>query len=250
MLGQAMAAAYDDFAWFYGRYWNEEFHALAFPILERTWLARLPQAAAILDVCCGTGYLAGLLLSKGHAVTGIDCSPVMIEYARGNQPAGEFLLADAAHFELPPRFDAAVSTFDSLNHILVLKDLQAVFRNTAAALKPGGLFAFDVLLEAAYQTNWGQSFAIVRADHLLTITGTGFDFRTRRARCTITMFRLLEGAWQRADVHIQERCYTGKEISKALEKAGFGEIVCYDAGDLGMGGQLGEGRTFFIAKKK
>jgi SAM-dependent methyltransferase len=249
MLGEGMAA-YDDFAWFYDRYWNEEFHSLAFPILERTWLTRLPERAAILDVCCGTGYLAGMLLARGYSITGIDCSPVMVEYARENQPAGEFLVADATDFRMPARFDAAVSTFDSLNHILTLKDLQAVFRNTAAALKPGGLFAFDVLLEDAYQTNWGQSFALVRDDHVLTITGTGFDFRTRMARCTITMFRQIAGVWQRSDANIQERCYTGKEISTALTKAGFGEIACYDAGDLGMGGQLGEGRTFFVVAKE
>jgi SAM-dependent methyltransferase len=249
MLSEAMAA-YDDFAWFYDRYWNEEFHGLAFPILERIWLARLPRRAAILDVCCGTGYLAGLLLARGHSVTGIDCSPVMIGYARENQPSGDFHVADATRFQLPRLFDAAVSTFDSINHILTLKELLAAFRHVAAALKPGALFAFDVLLEDAYQTHWGQSFALVRDDHLLTITGTGFDFRSRKARCTITMFRLLEGVWQRSDVTIQERCYTGKKISSALEQAGFGEILCYDAGDLGMGGQLGEGRTFFVATKR
>lgn len=248
MLGEGMAS-YDDFAWFYERYWNEDFHGLAFPILDRVWLTRLPEQAAILDVCCGTGYLAGILLSRGHRVTGIDCSDVMIAYARENHPSGEFRVADATNFRSAPTFDGAVSTFDSVNHLLTRKDLDAAFERIAAALKPGGLFAFDVLLESAYQTNWGQSFAIVRNDHVLTITGSGFDFRTRKAKCIITMFRLIGGAWQRSDVTIYERCYTGKEISTALEQAGFGEISCYDARDLGMGGQLGEGRTFFVAKR-
>ena len=169
-------AAYDDFAWFYDRYWNEEFHSLAFPILERVWLARLPARSEILDVCCGTGYLAGLLLGRGHSVTGIDCSPVMIEYARENQPAGRFQVADVTSFHLPGAFDAAVSTFDSINHILSVKELQAAFRRVAAALAAGGLFAFDVLLEDADQSNWGQSFALVRDDHVLTITGIEFRF--------------------------------------------------------------------------
>jgi len=71
MLGLQMAA-YDYFAWFYNRYWNEEFHSLAFPILERIWLARLPEAARILDACCGTGYLAGILAERGYKVTGVD----------------------------------------------------------------------------------------------------------------------------------------------------------------------------------
>ena len=248
MLGEAMAD-YDDFAWFYDRYWNEDFHSLAFPILERIWLRRLPTNAAILDVCCGTGYLDGILLSRGYRVTGIDVSPVMIDYARENHPSGTFQVADAADFRPPQKFDAAVSTFDSLNHILAPKDLEAAVSNTAASLKRGGLFAFDILLEDAYKTNWGQNFAIVRPDHVLTITGSGFEGRTRKARCTITMFRLIGGQWQRSDVTIYERCYTNQEISKALEKAGFGEVECHDAGDLGMAGQLGEGRTFFVARK-
>ena len=58
-------AAYDDFAWFYDRYWSHEFHSVAFPVLERIWLPRLAPAARILDVCCGTGYLAGLLAERG-----------------------------------------------------------------------------------------------------------------------------------------------------------------------------------------
>ena len=39
-------APYDDFAWFYNRYWNGEFHSLAFPILQRIWLDRVASRAA------------------------------------------------------------------------------------------------------------------------------------------------------------------------------------------------------------
>jgi SAM-dependent methyltransferase len=242
-------ACYDDFAWFYNRYWSEEFHSGAFPILARIWLARLPPGARILDVCCGTGYLAALLTARGFRVAGVDVSPEMLVYARANAPAAEFILADAASFRLRGPCDAAVSTFDSLNHLLEPAALQAAFRNIAAVLRPGGLLAFDMLLDEAYQTRWGESFALVRDDHLLTITGAAFDSQTRIARIAVTMFRLLEGAWRRSDVTIEERCYSPDEISSALGLAGFGELLCYDAADLGMAGQLGEGRTFFVATK-
>ncbi len=242
-------AAYDDFAWFYNRYWSDEFHDLAFPILERIWLARVAPGAHILDVCCGTGHLAGLLAARGYHATGVDISEAMIRHARENVPPATFHVGNIAEVRPAGRFDAAVSTFDSLNHILSPAELEAAFRNTAAALKPGALFAFDMLFEDAYQTHWGESFALVRDCHVLTITGSGYDFRNRLARCTITMFRLLEGVWQRSDVVIQERCYTPDEIDAALRPAGFGEVLCYAAADLGMGGQLGEGRTFFVATR-
>jgi len=242
-------ASYDDFAWFYDRYWSEEFHAAAFPILERIWLDRLQPGARILDVCCGTGCLAARLTARGYRVTGLDVSQEMLVYARANAPAAEFFLADAASFRPPGVCDAAVSTFDSLNHLLEPPALAAAFGNIGAALRPGALLAFDMLLEEGYQTRWGESFALVRDDHLLTVTGAAFDSRTRIARLTVTMFRLLEGAWQRSDVTIEERCYSPDEISKALDLAGFGELLCYDAADLGMAGELGEGRTFFVATK-
>jgi SAM-dependent methyltransferase len=242
-------ADYDDFAWFYDRYWNHQFHGIAFPILERIWLPRLPAGARILDVCCGTGYLAGLLIARGFRVSGIDASAPMIAHARRNAPEGEFQVADARDFQVPGTFDAAVSTFDSLNHITSLQDLEAVFRNVAVAMAPGGWFAFDILLEEAYLTDWGEAFALVRDDHLLTITGATYDFRDRTASCTITMFRLIDGVWRRSDVVVRERCYKVDEIEGALKAAGFGEAESYEAGSLGMGGQLGQGRRFFLTRK-
>jgi SAM-dependent methyltransferase len=242
-------AAYDDFAWFYNRYWNGEFHSVAYPILQRIWLDRLAPGARILDVCCGDGYLAKLLCSAGYHVAGVDLSPSMVELARRGVPEAEFHVGDAARFRVPGVFDAAVSTFDSLNHILAWEDLEAAFRRVAESLRPGAPFAFDMLLEEGYQTRWGESLAIVRDDHVLTITGSGYDFRSRLARCTLTMFRLLNGLWWRSDVTIEERCYTPKEIDLALAHSGFGEVCCYDADDLGMSGSLGEGRTFFVAVK-
>jgi len=243
-------ARYDDFAWFYNRYWNEEFHGLAWPVLERIWLARLPAGAHLLDICCGTGYLARLLTLHGYRVTGVDISAEMIGWARLHAPAVEFHVADVVRFRGPGEFDGAVSTFDSLNHILQPEDLEQALRNIAESLKPGGLLAFDMLLDEGYETRWGESFALVRDDHVLTITGSGFDSRRRLAHCTITMFRMVEGAWQRRDVTIEERCYSGEEIESALSQAGFGELACYHADDLGMGGQLGAGRAFFVAVKQ
>ena len=42
-------APYDDFAWFYNRYWSEEFHSVAFPLLERICLASVAPGAG---ACC------------------------------------------------------------------------------------------------------------------------------------------------------------------------------------------------------
>jgi hypothetical protein len=118
----------------------------------------------------------------------------------------------------------------------------------ATALKPGGLYAFDNLLEAAYHTGWADNFSLVRDDHVLVISGSGFDFRTRLAHCNITMFRKTGKMWRRADTEVQERCYSAGEVDRYLRDAGFANISCYHARDLGMAGQLGEGRVFYVAE--
>ena len=75
------------------------------------------------------------------------------------------------------------------------------------------------------------------------------DFRTRLAQCRVTIFRLLDGVWRRSDVEVRERCYTTGEIDAALSRAGFQETACYEARDLGMSGQLGQGRTFVVTTR-
>lgn len=241
--------AYDAFAWFYNRYWNERFHQFAFPVLERILLDQLPENATVLDLCCGTGYLARLLVSRGLRVTGIDASPEMVAYSRENVPQATFHVGDVREFHLPVRFDAAVSTFDSLNHILALPELEQVFHRTRRALKKGGRLAFDILLEAAYRTRWGENYALVREDHVLAITGGGFEAGTNLAHCRVTMFRQEGETWRRTDTVVTERCYTANEITQALVNAGFGEVTLYDAHDLGMQGDLGEGRVFVTARR-
>jgi SAM-dependent methyltransferase len=241
-------AAYDDFAWFYDRYWNEEFHSLAFPILDRIWLSALPPGAHILDVCCGTGYLANLLAGRGFRVEGLDASAEMISYARSHVPGATFHVGDAASTRLPGQFDAAVSTFDSLNHILTLDELECVFANVFKSLAPGGLFAFDLNMREAFETLWRGTFSSVD-DETAAITRGTYDPATGIGRADITLFRLEDGAWRRSDVSVPERCYSEEEIVGALERCGFGPVEAGDAWEVGMRGDVALGRKWFFAAK-
>src|SRR5437764_6296435 len=120
---------YDPFAWLYTTYWGEEFHKQSLAVLDRLMLRRLPRGAAVLDLCCGDGRMSQQLVRRGFAVVGLDGSEQMLSYARHRAPRAEFILADARQFCLSKRFDAVVSTFDSLNHVRDLTELAAVFRN-------------------------------------------------------------------------------------------------------------------------
>jgi ubiquinone/menaquinone biosynthesis C-methylase UbiE len=111
-----------------GRYWSEQAasfdqqgdHAIHSDDEREAWqrlldrLAPPGRALDVLDMGCGTGFLALLFAERGHRVTGSDLAPEMIararEKARDAGLAATFVVGDAEAPELPDgSFDLVVS---------------------------------------------------------------------------------------------------------------------------------------------
>lgn len=239
---------YDRFAWFYRKHWCAHYHSWALAVLERIFLPRIPAHAQVLDVCCGAGTLAARLHSRGYRITGVDCSREMIAIARREAPRAAFLRADIREFCVPAGFDAAICTFDSLNHLLAPHELRAAFHNVCQSLRPGGCFAFDMNLEAAYLEQWSRTCTVVEPDNAFFVRGE-YDAGRRLGRTEITTFRLLR-KWSRSDMTLLQRYYPTEEIHRLARAAGFCEVIAYDVPqDLGIEGPPGHGRAFFLAVK-
>jgi SAM-dependent methyltransferase len=239
---------YDRIAWCYSRGWGEGFHEQAHLVLRGWVFPRLAPGSRVLDLCCGSGDLTVTLQAAGFKVTGLDGSAEMLAFARARVPEAEFILADARSFHFESAFDAVLSTFDSMNHILVLEELECVFRNVHAVLNDGGLFVFDMNMQESFETLWQGTFATVEPEHV-SVTRGSYNADEKIGRAQITMFRQNEGAWTRSDVEVLERCYTEAEILNALERAGFTNPAARDAYEVGMRGDNAVGRTFFFATK-
>ncbi|HIY82435.1 MAG TPA: class I SAM-dependent methyltransferase [Candidatus Rubneribacter avistercoris] len=117
-----------------------------------TALARVPCGGELLDVGCGTGALARLVLKQDPTcrVTGLDLAPNMVAQARANLEgfADRVRLVEGDSDRLPFReesFDAAWCN-DSFHHY---PDPERVAFEVWRVLRPGGLFAMgDVALPA------------------------------------------------------------------------------------------------------
>nr|WP_269813411.1 class I SAM-dependent methyltransferase [Ornithinimicrobium sediminis] len=116
--------------------------------LDRLWRTDAEGVRTVLDVCCGTGRLAVELVDRGYAVTGVDASAAMLELAARRLP-GSVVLQRARLPDLPVDgpFDAAVSTFDSLNY-LSPEDLRHTLSALGGRLRPGGWLVFDAHTDA------------------------------------------------------------------------------------------------------
>ncbi|MEU8301797.1 methyltransferase domain-containing protein [Micromonospora sp. NPDC048909] len=99
----------------------------------------------LLDIGCGTGIVAAQLQQAGYQVTGLDVSAAMLRRARRRLGDDAVLVqADAADFTVPEPFPLAISTYDIPNHLGSLERIGSYLECVYRALRPGGLFAFDV----------------------------------------------------------------------------------------------------------
>ena len=240
---------YDDFAWVYNRHWGKKFTPIALAVLEKFVLPRLSRDSRILDLCCGTGQLAHALSERGYVVSGIDGSEKMLRFARKNAPSTRFILSDARTFKLPDTFDAVVSMFDSLNHIMTLNELMIVFRNVYNCLKDGGLFLFDMNLEFGYLTNWQGCYGIVEDDHVC-IFPNSYDHQKRVGQIDFTIFRFKRN-WWRSDFKLTQKCYTNEQIHSRLKKTGFAIVEAFSLDKNGKRVRVTRKskRSFFLCQK-
>ena len=240
--------AYDPFARIYNQHWGF-FATKAYPILDHLVLRNLTPGSAVLDLCCGTGQLAAELSRLGYRTTGLDGSEQMIEIARQNAPDVEFVVQDARNIALPHRFSAVFSTFDSLNHVMSLVELEQVFHSVFTVLEDGGYFAFDLNMEEGYRSRWRGSFGYVEEDHVCVVRSS-HDADEKTGRLDVTLFELKGSGWTRTDFPLTQRWYDEGEIRERLRKAGFEELRSVDGNEPIVEGSLHEGRMFFVARKR
>jgi len=173
----------------------------------------------------------------------------MLRFALENAPGVNLLLDDARTFSMPAQFHLVVSMFDSLNHVLTMEELTAVFRKVFASLVTGGLFLFDLNIEEGYKINWRGSFGIVEVDHTCVIRSS-YNPDEQIGRWEATIFRLNPN-WKRSDVVLLQKSYSETEIRLSVQDAGFENIAAY-AFDKQAGFQdltQSSPRAFFLCSK-
>lgn len=133
-------------------YDNQPRHGILHPQERELWLETLQELLPapprdVLDVGCGTGFLALLLAELGYHVTGIDLSEGMLATAErkadGLTPRPVFRVGDAIAPPFPPAsFDVVAN-----RHLLwTLIDPARAFASWYRLLRPGGwLLAIDSL---------------------------------------------------------------------------------------------------------
>lgn len=194
--------------------------------LHHRWGADPTPVQRVLDIGCGTGLLARELIDLGYDVVGLDGSPAMLEHAR-RQLGADALLVQAVLPEVPDvgQFDAAVSTFDTLNY-LTPTEMAATMGAVARRLRPGGWWIFDLHTDALLRLMAEQPHgAGEQAGWAFTLDST-VDAQARTCR---TQFWATHHATGRTVAEEHEQFFfTDAQVQDALSRAGFAQVVVVD----------------------
>jgi SAM-dependent methyltransferase len=181
----------------------------------------------LLDIACGEGSFSIALAPQGWDTAGIDQSPDMIELARKQ---AKLQHVDVKYFVQDMRKPFPLSDinlvtcwYDSLNYLLTEQDLRSVFQNTWDALRPGGIFLFDMNTIYGLAVGWqrNQCYIQQNASEVFEVHRTSYDYGHQIASVQITAFIQQGDLWERIDELHQERGYSLDEIRACLLAAGF-----------------------------
>ncbi len=245
------ASSYDEIAGMYHALWADWYLPAAMPALERLFFGNIPAPARVLDLCCGSGHVTKELVKRGYSVTGVDNSAELIALARRELPDVDLRVQDARNLDLEARYDAVLSTFDSLNHILSLEGLRRVFEGAHRVLKAGGPFVFDMNLDEAYSMDLREWAVDVKEQSVGMVRGK-YDAAARRAFTELIWFVKTgtDSLWRQHRSVVEQRCYPLEEILLALNGAGFRQVEAIPAKQAGVTSDLGFGRVFFVARSQ
>jgi SAM-dependent methyltransferase len=122
----------------------------------------------VLDLGCGDGSWLQALTGRGFDASGIDQSASLVRYARSSAPTAT-VRRNSVYRTAFPRCDAITALGEVLSYLPARAappgSLRRVFRRAYAALRPGGLFVFDLIVSGrpmSYRT-WrtGAGWAVL-----------------------------------------------------------------------------------------
>ncbi len=236
----ALATVYDDWQARYGEFSGAVLDRLL-PLLD----AADPPIASFFEAGCGTGTLLLRLAARRPSwrLAGTDASGAMLDRALRKPGAARIdwrRIALGAPVPGGP-FDAAGCFFNTLNHLSDAAHLRRALASLGAALRPGGLLAFDVNNRAGY-ARWWTGRHVYEGPGWRMHSQADYDESRKEARAQIAVSR--DGTT--VEVMVRERLFTDGEIAAALETAGLQAIAAQTWSPTPDGVP---GSTFWVARR-
>ena len=229
-------AAYEAFAGVYDAFNEDADYDTLFCHVRGILCARGISSGIVADLGCGTGELTLRLACSGYDMIGVDASPEMLSILREKAcEAGKdghlLLCQDIAALDLYGTVRAAVSSFDTLNHIGPLPRFRAALRRTALFIEPGGVMIFDLNTPYKHEALLADHVYEIEADDAYCVWRNRYD---AAACCTHISIEISYPDLSEKDAEsFDEYFYSLDEVAEACAGAGLRIEQVVDGEDFG-----------------
>jgi SAM-dependent methyltransferase len=173
----------------------------------------------VLELACGTANAAEILVYRGYEVDACDGSPQMLNIANKKPLKPNLFLSDMTA-PLPQKdYDLIFCLFDSINYLLESKQISLLLDNVHTALKPGGIFIFDIstLLNSLENFNGITNFTRFKDGYL--IHNANYEVLSNKQFSHFTLFRKSGENYQKLEERHVQRVYRTPELIELIRES-------------------------------
>jgi SAM-dependent methyltransferase len=194
----------------------------------------------VVDLGCGDGTWLRSLTRRGFAATGVDQSAELLAYARAAAPRAVLKKNSVDRCAFPP-CEAMTALGEVLSYDPATPaSLRRLFRRAHAAIRPGGVFIFDVLVSGP-----PMSYLTWRSGRSWAVMVRVVERKNRLIRDIIT-FRKVRGRYRRSQERHRLLVVEPRFVLTELRRIGFSVRTARAYGRVAPGHR----RLVFIARKK
>lgn len=216
---QNSAGSYGFFAEFYDRYMAHVDYSEWIEMIL-TWARHFMRATpkVVLEMACGTANISEQLVFKGMKVDGFDSSPFMLHEASKKSFKPNLFLASLT--DTPERenhYDLILCLFDSINYLLKKEEVKKTIGNAHLALKPGGLFVFDISTVYNSRNNFYDEINHHQFEDATIVQHAYYDEVRLRQRSFLTLYRRKGTGYVMSQEEHCQRVYYHREIMSMIK---------------------------------
>ncbi|MGN1205703.1 MAG: class I SAM-dependent DNA methyltransferase [Eubacterium sp.] len=236
---------YEQFAAIYDEMMEEIPYDEWFEKLHGILLEKGIATGHVCELGCGTGEMVRRFAEAGYEVTGIDLSPDMLAKACEKTEGLEKILyfeEDMTHFSLHKPADVVLCICDSMNYLLSVEEVRAMFGCIRSALAEGGIVIVDMKTTYCFQKVMGNQTRVDETEDALMIWDNTYEEESHINEYLLTIFTedKATGMYARYDECHEQRAYSEDEIKECVKDASLHVTKSWTEDDV---------RTYFVIER-
>ncbi len=244
--------AYNDFANYYDLLNRAADYDALFCVVKKELEKYDVKSGIVADLGCGTGEMTIKLAKSGYDMIAVDLSAEMLSIAREKAYENEldnilFLQQNLTKLDMYGTYKAAICTFDTLNHISTLEDLEVALKKIALFLEPNCPFIFDMNTPYKHKYVLGNNEFEIEIDDVACKWINNYDDDEKSTKIQLSAKNKITNEQLFSELFC-EYSYTKQQIVNACEKAGLEINNIIDGENFGQ--LINESERFFITATK